>query len=177
MFHTKVQIQDNSVQIKAARGYLLIYSLEIFMSVTTGQFLIGHTREEKLCSLIIPFCLGWLTPTIVFDFLRYQSRITIDSFGITAFSPLRGQNTLYWNEIQDYGVAADSQVPHTSQLYSLYFADSVLPGRKGEHKKFKGRYIRILIDERSYLLSGYSIFDVCKQYTGVEPFTADPRKL
>ena len=177
MFHTKVQIQANSIQIKAARGYLLIYSLLTFMSVTTGQFLIGHTREEKLCSLIIPFCLGWLTPTILFDFLRNQSRITIDSFGVTAFSPLRGHSTLYWNEIQDCGVVADSQASPTDQLYCLYFADSVLPERKKESKKFKGRYIRILIDERSYLLSGYSIFDVCKQYTGVEPFTADPRKL
>ena len=175
VFHTKVEITRNSIQVRAQRGYLLTYSLVIFMSVTTLQFLLGHTREEKLFSLIIPFCTGWLIATILDDFLCYRSSITVDASGITAFSPLRGTISLRWNTIQDYGFSAVRHTASFERLYCLYFADSVLSWRKGGLKRFKGRYIRILIDERVYLLSGYNILEYCEQYTNVKPFTADPR--
>lgn len=177
MFHTKLRIQANTVQIKAPRGYLLIDSLLFFTFVSAAFFLVGDTREEKLFDFIIPYCSIWIICTIITDFLRYRSKFSIDDQGVTAFSPLTGTTTLSWKIVRDYGFAADQQATSAGQLYCFYFADTVLPERKRERKRFKGRYIRILIDERSYLLSGSSILDVCRQYTDVEPFTADPRKL
>lgn len=173
LFHTKVELGNREIHIKAAWGHLLSTGLGFALGFVFVLYLMGHSIHNS-GFMAIGCCLGFVLSYSISYYLSSWSRITISTSGVTGIGAFGKTITLSWNEIRDLGFSYCSGSGY-EHYYCLYFADSMLPRLKRERVKFKQRRTAILFDERTYLLDGTDILAFCKQFTDVKPFTADPR--
>ncbi|MBO4419604.1 MAG: hypothetical protein J5789_07260 [Oscillospiraceae bacterium] len=168
MFHKNITVSFKNNAVSISNPDFTIARLLVFLLMTVSFSLLFALKSSLWVGVYI-FSLGFLA-LLIWIFTPFSCMI--DASGIKAKSMVR-ERTLGWASLRDYGIAYGHYARY-NRYYLLYFADSVLPEKRRERKRFHGRVVKISIDERAVLSKGQEIMAFCAQFTGVAPFIADP---
>ena len=171
--------EDRRLVIKNGVGEIFLYCwiLSIFVLGFIGSFFI-HAQNGTIAPpkdlkefFLIIFCLAGIFFFGYVLLLKVGYELTVDADGIRESRKIRIKRcrSFRWEDVSDWGCSYVTS-NRGRGVYTIYFADIVLPMRDQFDKKADKECIQIIVNEKKLKKLYPILIPFCRRYTSVVPF-------